>query len=137
MDLIVRKYGPWAPENFSWLASAHGTDSTETITLVMSLFAAKSYVTSFSLIPGGVTIGLITAVGATQGMYGPYDNAASDGRQVMIGHLYTTKSTTSGGLYQGAALLRHGKVRESNLPTGHGLDSAGKADVAGSITYIP
>lgn len=139
MDLAVRSFGPWSPENFSWLGSAHGTDSTDTITLVKSLFASKSYYVNNQLIPGGVALGKVTSVGATQDMYGPYDNAASDGRQVMVGHLFATKPITGGGLYIGAALLVHGKVRLSKLnaiTTDHGVDAAGQADVAGRITYI-
>jgi hypothetical protein len=139
MDLAVRSFGPWSPENFSWLGSAHGTDSTDTITLVKSLFASKSYYVNNQLIPGGVALGKITADGATKDMYGPYDNAASDGRQVMVGHLFGTKPITGSGLYLGAALLVHGKVRLSKLTAitaDHGVDANGQADVAGRISYI-
>ncbi len=139
MDLGVRSYGPWSPENFSWLGSAHGTDSTQTITLVKSLFAAKSYYTTNQIIPGGVALGKVTSVGATQDMYGPYDDAASDGRQVMVGHLFGTKSVTGSGLYIGAAILLHGMVRLSKLAaitSAHGVDANGQADVAGRITYL-
>src|SRR3954447_26751383 len=117
MDLSVKTLGPWAPENFSWLGSAHGTDSTETITLVVSLFTTTFGTQGY--IPSGVGLGKITSVGATQNMYGPYSDAAADGRQVMVGHLMTSKSISTGvGTYIGAALLTHGKVRLSNLPTG-------------------
>ena len=136
MDIAVRSYGPWSPENFSWLGSAHGADSTQTVTLVKSLFAAKSYYTGNQAIPGGVALGKITSVGATQDMYGPYDDAASDGRQVMVGHLFVTKSITGSGLYIGAPILLHGMVRLSKLPTGHGVDANGQADVADRITYL-
>lgn len=139
MDLAVRSFGPWSPENFSWLGSAHGTDSTQTITLVKSLFASKSYYTGNQLIPGGVALGKITTSGATQDMYGPYDDTATDGRQVMVGHLFGTKSVTGSGLYVGAALLVHGTVRLSKLAAitaAHGVDAAGQADVAGRIIYI-
>lgn len=139
MDLSVRSYGPWSPENFSWLGSAHGTDSTQTITLVKSLFSAKSYYTGSQLIPGGVALGKITTSGATQTMFGPYDDAATDGRQVMVGHLFSTKSVTGSGLYIGAALLIHGTVRLSKLTAitaDHGVDTAGQADVAGRLVYL-
>lgn len=139
MDLAVRSYGPWSPENFSWLGSAHGTDSTQTITLVKSLFSAISYYTDNQLIPGGVALGQVTSAGATQGMYGPYDNAASDGRQTMVGHLFGTKSVTGSGLYIGAAILLHGTVRLSKLAAitaDHGVDTAGQADVAGRLIYL-
>jgi hypothetical protein len=139
MDLQVRSYGPWSPENFSWLGSAHGTDSTQTITLVKSLFSALSYYTGSQLIPGGVALGKVTSVGATQNMYGPYDDDATDGRQAMVGHLFTTKSVTGSGLYIGAAILLHGAVRLSKLTAitaDHGVDAAGQADVAGRIIYL-
>lgn len=134
MDITVRQDGPYAPENFSWLGSKHGVDSTDTITLSTALFATNFAARGY--IPSGVALGRITAVGATQGMYGPYDNAASDGRQTLAGHLMTTKSLKGGAAYIGAALLSHGKVRISNLPLNHGVDAAGQADVDGRIIYI-
>lgn len=139
MDLAVRSYGPWSPENFSWLGSAHGTDNTQTVTLVKSLFSAKSYYTAGQIIPGGVALGRVTSSGATQDMYGPYDDTATDGRQVMVGHLFGTKSVAGSGLYLGAAILLHGTVRLSKLlaiTAAHGVDAAGQADVAGRIVYI-
>lgn len=139
MDLAVRSFGPWSPENFSWLGSAHGTDSTQTITLVKSLFSAKSYYTGNQLIPGGVALGKITSSGATLDMYGPYDNDATDGRQAMVGHLFGTKPVTGSGLYLGAALLVHGTIRLSKLTAitaDHGVDANGQADVAGRLIYI-
>lgn len=139
MDLSVRSYGPWSPENFSWLGSAHGTDATQTITLVKSLFATKTYYINNQLIPGGVALGKVTSAGATQDMFGPYDDTATDGRQVMVGHLFGTKSVTGSGLYIGAAILLHGMVRLGKLnaiTTAHGVDAAGQADVAGRFTYL-
>jgi Bacteriophage lambda head decoration protein D len=134
MDLSVRKDGPYAPENFSWLGSKHGVDSTDTITLNTTMFNTTFGTQGF--IPSGVALGLITAAGATQGTYGPYDNTATDGRQTMAGHLMTTKSIKGAGARLGAAILNHGKVRLSKLPAGHGVDAAGQADVAGRIIYI-
>lgn len=134
MDLSVRKDGPYAPENFSWLGSKHGVDATDTITLNTAMFTATFGAQGY--VPSGVALGMITAVGATQGTYGPYDNAATDGRQNMAGHLLTTRGLRGGAARIGAAILNHGKVRLSKLPTGHGVDAAGQADVAGRIIYI-
>lgn len=134
MDLRVLTEGPYAPENFSWLASRHGVDSTDTITLNAAMFTTNF--AALGYIPSGVALGLITAAGATQGTYGPYDNTATDGRQVMAGHLMTTKQLKTGATRIGAALLVHGKVRLSKLPTNNGVDSAGQTDVAGRITYV-
>ena len=134
MDLSVRTDGPHAPENFSWLGSRHGVESTDTITLATALFQTNFAVRGY--VPSGVAVAQITAAGATLGMYGPYDNTATDGRQTMSGHLMTTKSLKGGALYIGAALLSHGKVRLSKLPLNHGVDTAGQTDVAGRIIYI-
>lgn len=131
MDLSVRTEGPWAPENFSWLGSKHGVEATDTITLDKSTFASASYYAG-GYIPSGVTLGKITA----SGRYGPYDDTASDGRQVMVGHLLTSKSVVNVGSYLGASIFRHGKVYSANLPTGHGLDSAGQTDVGSRIIYL-
>lgn len=135
MDLSVRRDGPYAPENFSWLGSRHGVDATDTITLVPALFSAKPFYAN-GFIPGGVALGKITAVGATQNSYGPYDDTATDGRQTLAGFLVTTKSIKGGATRIGGALLSHGKVRLSMLPTGHGVDANGQADVAGRIIFI-
>lgn len=118
----------------SWKASAHGSDSAQTITLDVSTFTAETHFPD-GFIPSGVTLGKITSGGQT-GKYGPYDNGASDGRQTMVGHLDQAVKVTSGGADVAAPLFWHGGVRENRLPTGHGLDSAGKVEVKGQIVYF-
>lgn len=134
MDLSVRADGPYASGKYTWLGSKHGVSDGRTITLVVSTFASGFLTAQY--IPSGVAIGKITSAGATQNMYGFYDNAATDGRQTMVGHLLTAKSVKGVGLYIGAALFEHGKVILANLPSGHGVDSAGQTDVAGRIIYL-
>lgn len=119
-------------EDRSWLASAHGTDATRTVTLDLSKFTKNTHYPA-GLLRSGTALGRVSA----SGKYGPYDDAASDGRQVMVGHLFSTVDLQAATLpsYVGAALLEHGLVLETLLPTNHGVDANGKADVAGRIVY--
>jgi hypothetical protein len=135
MDLRIASETYSPPEDHSWLGSAHATDTGDSITL-----DGDKFLGSFAdgIVPSGVALGIITATGK----YAPYTDAATHGAgsDVMRGHLLTTVDlggTTSGTAGDvGAALLRHGQVVEANLPTGHGVTTAGKADVAGSIIYV-
>ena len=127
MDLTVKTtdYGVDAKD---WLGSAHGVNTAEAITLDPTLMLAAF---ADGNVPSGVTLGRVTATGR----YARYDNAATDGREVMVGHLLNRVKVTA-GQNAGGALFWHGQVVESKLPTGHGLDAAGKADVAGRIHYV-
>lgn len=113
-------------EKKSWLLSAHGTDpgTTPSITLDVSAFTAGTHYAN-GYIPSGTNLGRITATG----LYGPYDDTATDGRQTFAGHLFaSTKVPNPADTTKdvGAALLVHGFVRLSKLP--FTLDAAGQAD---------
>ncbi|MGA5869259.1 head decoration protein [Streptomyces cinereoruber] len=122
-------------ENFgsddqSWLGSSHGTQATETITLDTSTFTPATHYPD-GYFKSGIPLGQITA----GGKFGPYDNAASDGRQTLVGFLFSAvQAPTVNTLDPSGALFTHGKVRESRLPVA--VDAAGKADVAGSIRFV-
>lgn len=78
------------------------------------------------------TGGTITAATGTAG-----GGTASDGSEVLAGHLFASAAydrDSTGDI--AAALFWTGEVITNYLPTGHGLDAAGRADVAGWITYI-
>lgn len=113
----------------SWLGSAHGLDSTEPVTLLISAFTAGTHYPK-GFLPGGLPLGKITA----SGKYGPYDNAATDGRETLVGFLVGPRQVTAGQVNAGGAILTHGKVREARLPIA--VDANGKTDVAGRIRFI-
>lgn len=125
----------YTSENQSWLGSAHGTNECDTVTLDADKFLATF---PTGIVPSGVTLGKITATG----LYAPYTDAATHGAgsDTMVGHLFTTvdlQGITSGTAKDKvAALLWHGQVIEAKLPTGHGLTTAGKADVVGRLHYV-
>lgn len=128
MDLRFQSETFTPAEDQSWLGSAHGTEATETITLDASAFIGTF---TDGIIPSGVVVGKIAA----SGLYGPYDDEAIDGTEVAAGHLFTTIDTKEGAVDSPAALFTHGKVVVANLPTDHGLDAAGAADMP-HIRYI-
>lgn len=75
---------------------------------------------------GTVTVATAAAGGGT----------GSGGSEAMAGHLFVSAAydrDSTGDI--AAALFWMGEVITNYLPTGHGLDAAGQADVAGWITY--
>lgn len=126
MDISVRTVA-FGTENRSWLGSAHGTDATRTITLDVSTFTEATHYPD-GYIPSGTVVGRITATG----LYGPYDNAATDGREIAAGFLFNS-IPINGTADVGAPLLEHGMVVEANLPANSGLDVAAALELAGRI----
>jgi hypothetical protein len=129
--ILAQTTESFGSDDQSWLGSAHGTDATETISLDTSLFTAGTHYPD-GYFKSGIPLGEITA---TPGKYGPYDNAATDGRQTLVGFLFAAvKAPSVNTIDPSAAMLTHGKVRASRLPVA--VDAAGKADVAGSIRFV-
>ncbi len=133
MDITLQPTETFLAENRSWLGSQHGTDVMQSVTLATSTFTAGTHFPN-GYVPSGTVLGLITSAGATQGMYGPYDNAATDGRQTAVGFLYSNTKMVTGGANVGAPIHWHGSVIAAKLPiasssTG-GLNAAGKVDLA-------
>ncbi|QYB01469.1 head decoration protein [Rhodococcus sp. USK10] len=121
-------------ENRSWLASEHGTDYKPSVTLDVSKFTANLHYPK-GFIPSGLVVGKVTATKR----YGPYDPAATDGREIAAGHLFNSVNVI-GETKVNNALLVHGFVTESRLPANHGLDNAAKGQlrlVGYETPYVP
>lgn len=128
LSLTTQTFGV---DDQSWLGSTHGTQATESITLDTSAFTPATHYPA-GYFKSGIPLGRITA----SGKYGPYDNAAADGRETLVGFLFAAvKAPASNTVDVGAALFVHGKVRSSRLPLG-AVDAAGQTDVAGRIRFI-
>ena len=128
--ILAQTTEQFGSDDQSWLGSAHGTDATETISLDTSTFTPATHYPD-GYFKSGIPLGKITA----GGKYGPYDNAAADGRQTLVGFLYAAvKAPTDNTVDPSAAMLTHGKVRTSRLPIA--VDAAGQTDVAGSIRFV-
>ena len=121
MDLTL-KSTTVASDDQSWLGSAHGTTTCDPVTLDAALFSSTFRNQGF--VPSGVLLGKVTATGR----YGPYDDAAVDGRAVAAGLLFHSVEITQVSTPAGA-IFWHGQVIEAKLPAGHGLDANGRADL--------
>jgi hypothetical protein len=110
----------------SWLASAHGTDAGRSITLDTSAFTAGTHYAG-GFFPSGLVLGKIAATG----LYGPYNDALSDGTQTAVGFLFTAvKAPAVNTIDVQGVLLWHGAVVKANLPIPSALDANGTADLA-------
>ena len=134
MKLGIQRETFAAPEDYSWLGSAHGTNEADPITLNGDLFLAAF---PTGIVPGGTVVGKVTATG----LYAPYTDAATHGAgtDTAAGHLLTTVDL--GGTVAadvgnvGAALYWHGEVIVAKLKTNHGLTAAARADLP-QIRYV-
>jgi hypothetical protein len=128
-DIAVTSTG-YQVEKRGWLWGEHGTEpgANPSVTLDVSKFTAGTHYAN-GYIPSGTVLGKVTATGK----YGPYDNAASDGREVAAGLLFSSvKVPASTSTPVGGALFVHGFVDPARLPFQSGtgsIDTAGRADL--------
>lgn len=125
MDITLQPTESWQAEDRSWLGSRDGTDVTQTVTLDTSTFTEGTHFPN-GYIPSGTVLGRITATG----LFGPYDDAANDGREVAVGFLYSNTKVRTGGPDVGAPIHWRGVIRSARLWAGSGLDSAARTDLA-------
>jgi Bacteriophage lambda head decoration protein D len=129
MDLSL-KTETFNQEDQSWLGSEHGTNAARSITLDVSTFTAGTHYPD-GFLKSGIPLGKVTA----SGRYGPYNDAASDGRQTLVGLLFTgVKTPAVSSTPVSGAMLLHCFVVEAKLPVA--VDANGKADVAGRIIFV-
>lgn len=123
MTFIGVEKTEYTSENRAWLAGPHGTEpgTTPSTTLDLTTFGDAKFA---DVIKSGCVLGKITA----SGKFGPYDPAASDGRQTAARLLFNTVNRKPGRQWEGNAGVIHAFINESKLPyTGiGGLDTAAK-----------
>ncbi|MFF9525352.1 head decoration protein [Streptomyces achromogenes] len=131
MDLSL-KTESFTQDKRTWLGSAHGTDAPVSVTLDVSKFTAGTHYPD-GYIKSGIPLGKITATG----LYGPYDDAATDGRQTLVGFLFTAQDVNARGIASTkvvGSMLLHCFIREAKLPVA--VDAAGKTDLAGRVIFV-
>jgi Bacteriophage lambda head decoration protein D len=128
MDLTLRTES-WGTDDQSWLGSRHGIGECASVTLDKSTFTLGTHYPN-GYFKSGIKLAKITATGK----YGPYDNAASDGREVFAGILFAPVPVSTSDIDPVGAMLDHGKVVNAKL-VGGALDAAGMADAAGRIIF--
>ncbi|MGK9270489.1 head decoration protein [Williamsia muralis] len=114
-------------ENRSWLIGTHGVDLTPSVTLDITKFTKATHYPN-GYVPSGTRLGKVTATG----LYGPYDNAATDGRETAAGLLFSSvraiDTSTGNALAKVAgAIFVHGLVATAKLPGA--VDAPSKADL--------
>ncbi|MEU4709506.1 head decoration protein [Nocardia salmonicida] len=124
-SIAIQVGTPIVGENRSWLQSAHGIGPNENpnATLDVSKFVEATHYPD-GYVKSGIVLGKVTATN----LYGPYDEAAVDGRNVAAGHLFGSL-VVKGKAKVAGALVVHGFVDAAKLPTNHGLDANGRADL--------
>lgn len=135
-DIAVTTDGFEGNEDRRWLGTRKGTLDMRSVTLDVSTFLA-AHLADKGAVPSGCVLGKITATG----LYGPYDGAAGDGREVAAGFLFTTTKLGNGSGADlasapdvGVALFWTGVVKQSKLPAFAGT-VLGELD-AGAITDL-
>ncbi|MFG2292064.1 head decoration protein [Streptomyces sp. NPDC048603] len=131
MDLSL-KTESFTQDRRDWLGSAHGTDAPVSITVDVSTFTKATHYPD-NYLKSGLPLGKITA----SGKYGLYSDAAVDGRQTLVGFLFTPQDVDARGVASTAvvgSMLIHCFIREAKLPVA--VDAAGKTDVAGRIIFV-
>lgn len=128
--LLTKSY---TNDDQSWLGSAEGTQSQISGTLALNdarFVLATHYPNGF--IPSGIVMAQITATK----LWVPYTNGgAADGGDVAVGFLFTPKVVRTGATRVECSILWRGRIREAKLPTGHGLDAAGRTDMAAKFRF--
>lgn len=109
-------------EDWSWLGSAHATDTWESGTLDASSFTATF---TDNIVPSGVV--------CSQAAPGDLWVLGAGGAGAKVAHLAVTKDISGGDTP--AAFMWHGQVIVANLPDNHGLDTDGAAAMP-QIDYV-
>ena len=116
MDVSVRTTS-YGVEKRGWFQGTHGSEpgANPSITLDLSTFTAGTHYPN-GYLPSGTVVCKITA----SGLYGPFDAAASDGRQTpAVGStflIWNTVAVNSGQTRDLNAGVVHGMVETARLP---------------------
>lgn len=110
---------------FSFLASEHTAVRRAGVTLDAILVDADG--DGNKILMAGTVLGKIEV----SGKYGPYDNAAADGRELAAGFLMHDVNLIHGDVVE--SMLEHGGVI---VPRTSGLDSNARTDLAGRFFYV-
>lgn len=131
MDLSL-KTESFTQDRRDWLGSGHGTDAPVSVSLDVTKFTAGTHYPD-GYLKSGIPLGKITA----SGLYGPYDDTATDGRQTCVGFLFTAQDVNARRVTSTkvvGSMLLHCFIREAKLPVS--IDANGKADLGARVIFI-
>lgn len=128
MELSIRKSSV-GQDDRTWLGTAHGTQSTTSITLDLTTFDAATHYPE-GWLKSGLPLMILREENG-QDIYGLYVNGATPTNE-LEGHLFATVEAPAGATLLGGALYWHGRVITAKLPVA--VDAAGQATLT-SIKY--
>ncbi len=115
-DITVIQTGAYVAEDRSWAIGEHGFNMPINVPLDWNTFTGANFTNG--LAKSGCVLGKITA----SGKYGPYEPAATDGRQAAVGVLFnTSKIPADKDTVSSDAALVHFHCRQSRMPYQTGL----------------
>ena len=121
-DMTVHDVGSYIAEDRSWYIGEHGANVDINVPLDFTTFTGANF--ADGLVKSGCVLGKITATGK----YGPYDPAATDGRNTAACHLHSSfKVPANTATVASAAGVVHANVKVPRLPYASG---AGALDAA-------
>ncbi len=85
---LVTSSTTYQAEKQNWLYSHDGAKGAKPATLAIALFTKATHFPN-GYLPSGLELAVVTQAGPNLGKFGPYDPAASDGRQNSIVYLFT------------------------------------------------
>lgn len=134
MDPSIRTKATLVNDNQSWIGNGgKPAMAPRSIVLDRSAFNLAAAPLDKGFFPSGIVVGRITATG----LYGPYTDAGAGGLDTAAGLIFAAvpyDRDSTGDL--AAALFFAGEVIVANLPTGHGLTTAARADLAAHIAFV-
>lgn len=126
LDFSVKTTGTSGSGDHRWCRTKDPSDWTIPVTIARTLLTAGTHYDQNGVVPSGLALGKATS-GPSAGLWGPWDPAASDGRQVLAGFLldpkqlsadFTGVTTTNFG----AEMLVTGLIETAYLPGTPTLD---------------
>lgn len=130
-NMTVTQVGSYEVSSRRWLRGPHGTENgmMPSIPLDLATFTGANFANG--IVKDGCVLGQITA----SKKYGPYDPAATDGRQTAVGFLWNTGTFPADRTQLASdALYRHGAVVTAFLPYQSGI---GALDAAARTALSP
>ncbi|GAA1051368.1 head decoration protein [Arthrobacter russicus] len=121
--------------DYRWLGSKHARDTADSCTIDVSLLTAKTHYDANGVVPSGLPLGKVTV----SKKYGPFDPAATDGREVLEGFLLEPVQLEANfnGLATAnaaGALLRHAIINTAFVPTAPAL--SGETKTTGDFVFV-
>lgn len=130
-DFSITSSATGRKQDTRWRTSAHGESSARPGQLDPALVTAGFQVDA--LAPSGLALGQVTATK----LYGPYDSAATDGREVLAGYLSDNEGVAvTAGSKPTIAVLVHGIVKASVLPIAAQRTAVLTATASGAFVYV-